>query len=58
MGKSFVISLCAAMLLSPLMIAATIGQIDTFQNNTTDQWFSGGLGMGQVPPIPPHVVAG
>jgi hypothetical protein len=36
--------------------AATVGQIDTFQDGTTDNWFAGGLGMGQVPPIPPTVI--
>jgi len=33
-----------------------VGQTDTFQDGTTDGWFAGGLGMGMVPPIPPHVV--
>jgi hypothetical protein len=33
--------------------AATLGQIDTFQDGTTDNWFAGGGPFGQVPPIPP-----
>lgn len=48
----------AAVLLSSAMIAASVGQIDTFQDNTTDKWFSGGLGFGQTPPTPPTVVSG
>src|SRR4051794_4806856 len=47
----------AAAMISPLMIAATVGQMDTFQDNTTDNWFSGGP-RGEMPPTPPHVVAG
>ena len=38
--------------------ALLIGQVDTFQDLTTDHWFAGGLGPpGQVPPVPPQVVA-
>jgi len=37
--------------------AITIGQMDTFQTGTTEGWFAGGLGMGMVPPTPPHVIA-
>jgi PEP-CTERM motif len=48
----------AAGLLSPAMIAATLGQIDTFQDNTTDHWFSGGIAFGKVPPFPPTVTPG
>jgi hypothetical protein len=47
----------ASLLCIPAFLrGATIGQIDTFQDGTTDGWFAGGLGMGMVPPIPPHVV--
>src|SRR3954464_14013122 len=35
--------------------AVVVGQIDTFQDGI-DNWFAGGLGFGQVPPIPPQVV--
>jgi hypothetical protein len=42
--------------LAPVARAAVIGQVDTFQDGTTDGWFAGGLGMGQIPPNPPHVV--
>ena len=39
-------------------LALVVGQIDTFQDLTTDGWFAGGLGApGQIPAIPPHVVA-
>jgi hypothetical protein len=58
MRTSFLSALLVLGLSSPGMIAATVGQIDTFQDNTTDNWFSGGLGFGQHPPTPPHVVAG
>ena len=37
--------------------ALLIGQIDTFQDGTTDQWFAGGLGGPDHPPIAPHNVA-
>lgn len=33
-----------------------VGQIDTFQDVTTDGWFAGGGPFGQVPPVPPSVV--
>src|SRR4051794_833264 len=38
--------------------ALLIGQIDTFQDLTTDHWFAGGLGPPppQAPPVPPQVV--
>jgi PEP-CTERM motif len=49
---------CVCLLSAPAFGAAIVGQIDTFQNSTTDNWFSGGLGMGQMPPTPPHVVSG
>ena len=39
-------------------LALVVGQIDTFQDLTTDGWFAGGLGPpAQIPPFPPHVVA-
>jgi hypothetical protein len=53
----FLIIGIAAALLPPRAQAVVVGQIDTFQDGTTDGWFAGGLGLGQVPPIPPHVVA-
>ncbi len=45
-----------ALTLPQIAKAVTIGQIDTFQDGTTDNWFAGGLGFGQFPPVPPHVV--
>lgn len=37
--------------------ALLIGQVNNFQDGTTDGWFAGGLGPpGQMPPVPPHVV--
>jgi hypothetical protein len=36
--------------------AAAVGIKDTFQNGTTNNWFAGGLGLGQLPPTPPQVV--
>ncbi len=38
------------------MFGATIGQIDTFQNGTTNNWFAGGI-TGNTPPTPPTVAA-
>jgi hypothetical protein len=35
--------------------AALIGQVDTFQDGTTDNWVAGGGPNGQVPPVPPKV---
>src|SRR5919202_6543499 len=49
----------AAALLSVAASAAPIlGQIDTFQDNTLDNWFSGGLGFGAQPAVPPHLASG
>src|SRR5689334_5596309 len=58
--KRFLASLAASALVC-LGIPATagaviVGHIDTFQDLTTDDWFAGGLGLGQVPPIPPQVI--
>jgi len=36
--------------------AVSIGLQDTFQNGTTNNWFAGGLGLGQFPPFPPVVI--
>ena len=48
-------SVCLA---ATVVSAATIGQIDTFQDLTTNGWFAGGLGPGgQVPPTPPTTVS-
>ena len=52
----FILALVAAFL-TPLAFGGIVGQIDTFQDGTRDGWFAGGLGLGQVPPIPPQVVA-
>ena len=48
--------LTAVMLLVQIAPAVTLGQIDTFQSGTTEGWFAGGLGFGNIPPVPPHVV--
>jgi len=51
------IVILAVVSLTPFASGGIIGQIDTFQDGTTDGWFAGGLGLGMVPPIPPQVVA-
>lgn len=49
--------LFAAALLVPVCGAVTIGQIDTFESETTENWFAGGLGPpNQLPPVPPTVI--
>src|SRR3954454_19630876 len=53
----FIAGTIAALFLTRIASAVSIGQIDTFQDGTTDGWFAGGLGMGQVPPVPPQVIA-
>jgi hypothetical protein len=47
-----------ALLATPLAgFANPIGlQTDSFQNGTLSGWFAGGLGTGQVPPVPPTIV--
>jgi hypothetical protein len=35
--------------------AVAVGQVDDFQDGTTENWFAGGLGLGQVPPVPLYV---
>ena len=35
--------------------AAVVGQVDTFQNGTTQNWVAGGGPNQQVPPVPPTV---
>jgi hypothetical protein len=50
-------TLAATLSLAQLAFGVTIGQLDTFQDGTTDGWFAGGLGMGAMPPIPPQVIA-
>lgn len=41
------------LLLSLPLTAASIGQIDTFEDGTTNNWFAGGGPFGAVPPNPP-----
>lgn len=53
---------CGAMVLGLALVphgagAVVVGQSDTFGDGTTQGWFAGGLGLGQVPPVPPQVVA-
>jgi PEP-CTERM motif-containing protein len=55
--RRYLVCVFAVILLAIPGVAATLGQTDTFQNLTTDNWFAGGLGTGSVPPVPPHVVA-
>jgi hypothetical protein len=55
-GRVGVLILAIAMLIAGNAIAVTIGQIDTFQSGTTEGWVAGGGPLGQVPPVPPHVV--
>ncbi len=37
--------------------AITLGQVDSFENGTTQNWFAGGGPFGAVPPVPPQLVA-
>lgn len=37
--------------------AITLGQSDSFEGGTTQNWFAGGGPLGAVPPVPPQVVA-
>jgi hypothetical protein len=51
------VTLVATLVAVPgLAWSAVVGHIDTFQSLTSDGWFAGGLGLGQVPPVPPQVV--
>jgi hypothetical protein len=55
-GLLIAVATLAALTLAPQMAGAVaIGQVDRFQDLTTDGWFAGGLGTGQVPPVPPEV---
>lgn len=49
-------ALTAALLAGPAQ-AVTLGQVDTFASGTTENWNAGGGPLGQVPPVPPSVVA-
>ena len=57
MKRLYVATAIASFSLTLAAPAATICQIDTFQDGTTDGWFAGGLGMGQMPATPPKVIA-
>ncbi|MGD9618041.1 MAG: PEP-CTERM sorting domain-containing protein [Alphaproteobacteria bacterium] len=47
----------AAVALAPQTAGAVaIGQIDTFEDGTTEGWFAGGGPFGAMPPNPPQVV--
>jgi hypothetical protein len=47
----------AAVVLAPQTSGAVaIGEIDTFQDGTTEGWFAGGGPVGGVPPFPPQNV--
>jgi hypothetical protein len=56
--RRIILFCCILSALSIPLFSATVGQVDTFQSGTTAGWFAGGLGMGMVPPVPPHVVFG
>src|SRR5687768_4371857 len=43
----------AGSVVPPFAGAVTVGQIDTFQDGTTENWFAGGGPFGAVPPVPP-----
>ena len=51
--SSLAVSLLVVGLCASPVAGATIGQIDTFQDGTTNGWFAGGLGLGAFPPVPP-----
>ena len=54
--RSLVASVLICLGMPGMAGALTVGQVDDFQSGTTEQWFAGGLGFGQLPPVPPHVV--
>lgn len=49
MNRIWVVGLLAA----GMVHGAIIGQIDTFEDGTTQNWTAGGGPFGQVPPVPP-----
>jgi len=57
MKRTLLMAVVVTIVMVPVAFGATIGPKDTFQDGTTDNWFAGGLGLGQVPPIPPQVVS-
>lgn len=52
-------TLMLSLALTPLVgaRAALIGEIDSFQTLTLEGWFAGGGSSGQVPAVPPQVIA-
>ena len=48
--------LAASSIFSSAAGALVLGQVDTFQTLTTENWFAGGLGFGATPPFPPAAV--
>jgi hypothetical protein len=48
--------LAASFLVSSSAGALVVGQVDTFETLTTENWFAGGLGLGNTPPVPPVVL--
>ena len=50
---TFLLTLIIASFLTSHAFAVTVGQIDTFEDGTTQGWFAGGLGLGAVHPFPP-----
>ena len=50
-------TIAAALLQAQLAFALPIGIPDTFESLTTEGWFAGGGPFGQVPPVPPTVIA-
>jgi hypothetical protein len=54
---SAIVALALGIGLAHPAAALTIGQVDTFSSGTLENWFAGGGPMGQIPPVPPEVVA-
>jgi hypothetical protein len=48
--------LAASSIFSGAAGALLLGQVDTFETVTTENWFAGGLGFGVTPPVPPAAV--
>lgn len=55
MQQVFRCGLIALMMSPGLVFGAVLNQTDTFQTGLNN-WFAGGLGMGQTPPVPPSVM--
>jgi hypothetical protein len=49
-------AITAGVALASAASAAVVGQVDTFQSGTTENWVAGGGPVNQLPPVPPQVV--